>query len=117
MAMKVQKKIQKLVALAVVYASLPLLLLLTDPQKLPLIALVLPVVLIFVICFVTVLLIVRLVRPSTGATKQRVIAFLSALLPTLIIVLQSIQQLSTKDVLIVLSLWLVFVWYMQKVDI
>ncbi len=112
----INKRIKLGAILVIAYLSLPLLLLNTNPSELPLPLLILPIVLIFSICFITALVILKTFRSGMRPAKKRMISVVSAVLPTLLAVLQSIQQLDAKDVLIVLGLWLLLIWYLQRVD-
>lgn len=96
--------------------ALPLFLTLTNPEKLPLPLLMVPIILVFIISYILIDTILAALRPSMLKNKRRFIAGVASALPTLLVILQSIQQLTIKDALIVLGLWVLCVWYLQKID-
>lgn len=98
--------------LALIYMSLPVFLSLTDPAKLPLPLLVVPFLLLFVIFFVTI----RLAVKRLNRRKRLLVAAAGASLPVLLLVFQSIHQLTVKDVLIVLVLISVTMFYLSRAD-
>ncbi|MCA9332370.1 hypothetical protein KDA00_00685 [Candidatus Saccharibacteria bacterium] len=109
-------RIRKTLVLIIVIASLPLFLLMTNPEHLPLIFLLTPIALVFLIFYKSSMMLIGLYKSNTNVTKQRTMSSLLAALPTLLIVLQSIQQLTYKDVIIVIFLWLMLWWYLLKID-
>lgn len=96
--------------------ALPLFLMFTNPEKLPLPLLMVPILLVFIISYVLMYTILGSLRSAMPKSKRRFIAGVASALPTLLVILQSIQQLTVKDVLIVLGLWVLCVWYLQKID-
>lgn len=113
------KKITKIILLVVLYMSLPLFIFSTNPQNLSIPFLILPVVLLFIIIYVSVYIgilkkIARARRISR--TRMYVISGIIALVPVLIIVLASINQFTLRDI-ILSSVIVIFVsWYLLKVD-
>lgn len=92
----------------------PLFLAFSNPEKLPLAMLVVPFLWLFAVVFILVL---RLVRSRVGSKRRRaIIAGTAAALPVLLLVLQSIHQLSVKDVLLVFVLLAAVGFYLSKVD-
>lgn len=108
--------LKKTLVVLAVYVSLPVLLLTTDPQKLPLPLLFLPIILVYAACALSVYLAFSWLRPGMDNKKRRFIALFTGTLPTLLVILQTIQQLSIRDLLIVVILFALLVWYMQKAD-
>ncbi len=109
-------KIKPYLIIGALYLSFPLLLMFTNPENLPLPLLMLPMLLLFVAFLATVLLVLKRIKPEMNRSKRRIIAVLFAVLPTLLIILQSIQQLSARDVIIVFGLWTLLGWYMLRID-
>lgn len=66
--------------------------------------------------FFTTYMLINAYKSEIPKPKKRIIAGSLAALPTLLIVLQSIQQLSLRDVIIVLVLWLLLSWYLLRLD-
>ncbi len=114
--MMLLKSIKRLSPILFLCLALPVFLLITNPEKLPLPLLMVPIVLVFIIFYTLALGALRVFRSSMAIKKRRVVAGVASALPTLLFIFQSIQQLSAKDVLIVLGLWLICVWYLQRVD-
>lgn len=95
---------------------LPLFMMLANPSSLPTVLLMLPALLVFVTWYLVTYVGLMLFKHSAAIKKRRVMAAATASLPTLLVVLQSLQQLVARDVLIVFSLWLLFMWYLQRID-
>ena len=113
------KKNLRNICLALLYLSLPLFLLLTNPQNLPLPLLIMPVVLLFVIIYTTVYLaIFKKYKRLNKLSKTRiyVISGISALIPVLLIVLASIGQFTLRDIVLALVIVVCISWYLLKVD-
>lgn len=98
-----------------------LLLLATDPAKLPSALLIVPFLLLFVAVYLTVKEALHLLRGGDGnkiigmkASRPRLIAGLIAAFPVLLLVLQSIGQLTTWDILMVVALFIVAYFYIIK---
>lgn len=104
-----------LVALASL-ALLPLFMISTNPNDLPLILLMLPAVLVFVSGYLITYVTLTLLKYPVTSKKIKIMALASAALPTLLLVLQTLQQLLLRDILIVGSLWLLVMWYLQRID-
>jgi hypothetical protein len=113
------KKFRTTLLLVLLYVSLPVFLVSTNPQRLPIILLILPVVLLFIILYTTVyLLLTRKVKLAKSISKTRliVIAGLTAIVPVLMLVLASIRQFTLKDILLTIALLVCVSWYLLKVD-
>lgn len=89
--------------------------LITSPNHLPLPLIMVPFILIFLILFYIVRQIGSLNRD--GHRRQRLMrAGILAAIPVLLLVLQSIHQLTIKDVLITGGLVLLATYYLNKAD-
>lgn len=113
------KKIRNTILLVLLYLSLPLLLFVTNPQKLPIALLILPVFLLFVIIYVTVyLLLNKRIKKSERISKTRLalIAGIISIVPVLLIVLASIQQFTLRDIILSIVIVIGISWYLLKVD-
>jgi len=109
------ERIKKYTGYVVLYLSGPVFIALTNPDTLPLPLLVLPFLWLFVVLFVTVRLYLgRLTR--VNARQTALIAGFTATLPVLLVVFQSIHQLSIRDVLLSLGLVVVAAIYMLRAD-
>jgi hypothetical protein len=94
--------------------ALVILFLFTDPNKTPSLILVLPFVLLFAtLASVASMLLQRL---SPNNPKSLRIGLLCAAVPTALLILQSIGQLTFKDVLIIGALFPVSYFYMYRLS-
>lgn len=109
------KRVRKYVGLAVLCLFGPLFILLTNPNNLPLPLLVVPFLWLFVTLFVGIRLLVGRLQNVYGR-KSVLIAGFGATLPVLLIIFQSIHQLSIRDVLLSLGLVAVAAVYMLRAD-
>ena len=98
-----------------------LLLLLSSPSRLPSAVLIVPFLLLFIAIYVTVKEVMHLLRGGEQnkivgmrASRPRLIAGLVAGFPVLLLVLQSIGQLTAWDVLTVVALFIVAYFYIIK---
>ena len=92
-----------------------LFLLATDPYKLPLVLIVIP----FLLVGLTVFLIVKSILGISPLpeTKVRLIAAIMTALATLLLVFQSLHQLSIRDFLIVVALLVGLTLYLRRIDV
>ena len=112
-------KLVKVILLIILYLSLPLILMFTNPNNLPLPLLVLPVVLLFLIIFVTVyFFVISKMKASKRISKTRnlVITAIVAIVPVLLIVLASIRQFTLRDIILSVFIVVCISWYLLKVD-
>lgn len=113
------KKIIRILLIIAFYLSLPLFILFTNPQNLALPLLVLPVLLLFLIIYVTVyLLFFKKLKRSKRLSKTRIyiISGIVALVPVLLIVLASIGQFTIRDIILATVIVVCISWYLLKVD-
>ena len=94
-------------------AGLLLLMISTQPGRLPSIMLILPFLLVFV---VLVLLCIRVFRwQGLPQGKSIRLGFIGATLPVLLLVLQSLGQLTIRDFLTILALFVITYFYLSRV--
>ncbi len=93
------------------------LFLFTEPLKLPLIVLFVPFVLFFVWVRSLVLLVLRHIYKSASVRKRKAIASSIAIVWVLVVILQSLGQLSWRDIVIVISLMGILGFYFNKTDL
>jgi hypothetical protein len=101
--------------LLIASTSLVLLLVLlftTDPSRVPSIILFLPFILLFV-CLMTIILYLLGMKGITGRKGVKV-AGLCAGVPLALLVLQSIGQLTLRDVLVITALFVVSYFYLLR---
>jgi hypothetical protein len=116
--MFVTRAFKRFLAVVIVYLILAIFLLNTDPHRLPLILLIVPFGLIFVGLLLPILFLSE--RPSTlnssSRQKRLLVAGCLAGLPTVLLLLSSINQLTVKDVLLLAILVLLTVFYLKRVN-
>ncbi|HSX27687.1 MAG TPA: hypothetical protein VLG25_02800 [Patescibacteria group bacterium] len=112
-------KISRKLIISGLVLSLGLVLLSTDPNRLPLPFLMLPFIIIFLTIFLSTLFIFQAKSKSNTLVNQKslAIAFTLAFIPVLLIIFQSLHQLSSKDVIISLVLAVGILFYLLKTDI
>ena len=105
----------KLTAKVAVLSSLMLLgiFLLTDPQQLPSVFLIAPFVLLFISFFSFVVFLLGTLSRITKPTGLK-IGFTLAFLPVILLVLQSLGQLTIKDLLAIFALFGVAYFYIAR---
>lgn len=101
-----------IIVLILAATALLVLFLTTDPQKLPSILLILP----FLVIFGLVFYLVKWFSVKRGISAKRAVrlALLCAALPTLLLVLQSIGQLTIRDVATTALLFFLSYFYISR---
>jgi cation transport ATPase len=97
--------------------SLPLFFILTNPHSIPIPFLIMPFVLFFSVLFFSGMTVLNKTSREYSSRKKAAIAVLVAAAPTLLLILQSIHQLSLQDVLLVAGLLITLGFYLYKQDI
>ena len=114
---RIQKiSIRKITAVARFYISGPLFLAMTNPQDLPLPIVLLPFIWLFIAIFVAAQWLVQLRAEKLDKRRRMLLAGVSAALPVLLLVFESVHQLSVRDVLIVVALLASISFYMTRAD-
>lgn len=96
------------------YLSLPLFIILTNPRELPLLMLWVPFLLLFAILFVTTR---KLMSRRLAGKKLITVSVTVAIIPVLLVILASIGQLTARDILISFALVLGTIWYLNRLDV
>ena len=99
------------------YLGLIIFLFSTDPNKLSIGWLILPLVWLFLCFFMTTLILIKRVPTkirNLSKSKQYTISFLVASLQTLMILLKSINQLTAKDFILFLIFYFLISFYVSK---
>jgi hypothetical protein len=112
---------RRIVRIGLLVAALALLLALANPQAVPSVLLIVPFVLLFFVIFLSVLQVVGFLRSHdddkiAGFSLRRpwVVAALVAGIPVLMLILQSIGQLTVRDVVTILVLFSVAYFYIAR---
>jgi hypothetical protein len=116
--LKIKQKPHKLVMTAL-FIAIGLLLFGTDPNELPLPLLILPFILLFLLIFLGTLFIFQQKTHSLKLFTNRsvTVAMTVAILPVLLVVFQSIHQLTFKDVLVSFALLGGILFYISKTNL
>ena len=103
---------------AVVISSIILLLILlwTDPQELPSIILILPFVLIFIALLAGIVTVLGLYGGLSGPRKLKV-GLIGAAIPVIMLILQSLGQLTVRDVLAIFVLFGIAYFYISRFSV
>lgn len=109
-------QVQKLIMLLGLWISLPAFLLLTNPQTLALPLLIVPFLLLASLLYKTAEIAMSVLFKDLTRKRVRTMAVVIALLPTLLLVLASIRQLTVRDTGIVIGLLAVLTFYMRRID-
>lgn len=102
----------RLIRITVLFAVLAVFMMAAHPVRVPAMLLVVPFLLMFACLYYAVLEIIRLFRPPSegqalpAVHRPRLLAALIAAFPVLLLVLQSIMELTRWDVVIALALFL-----------
>lgn len=106
---------KKVLPVAGAYLALLIILFTTNPQKLPVGLLFVPFILIFICLYLPVLLVIRLLRSSkTSGRKDLAVAGTVAGIPTVALLLSSINQLTIKDVALLSALLIGGLFYASR---
>ncbi len=106
---------KRLLILAGLYILVLLFFVTVNPEKLPLVLLLLPFGLIFLVLYMTLTLILDTffkIKPQ----PKRLVAFSISVMPVLLLIIQSITQLTLRDVLLSMSIVVIVVWYTVKLN-
>jgi len=104
------RKFRSLIRLVLVYLALFIWLSVTDPRKLPIVLLIVPFILLFTALFLTASLVIGRFFPRVSQAKRRLVAGCISGLPSFLLILSSVNQLTWRDVALVafLSIFLLF---------
>ena len=107
---------KRILVLGALYLGVAGFLVLTNPASLPLPMLVVPFLLLFAALYFTVELLLSRYLPNLGSRAQHALSLSLTSLPILLLILQSIGQLSARDLLITAGLVGGLVFYFRKTD-
>ncbi|OGL39056.1 hypothetical protein A3J32_02240 [Candidatus Saccharibacteria bacterium RIFCSPLOWO2_02_FULL_46_7] len=114
------KSKRKLLTLVFLYFGLICFFFVTDPYKLPVSLLFVTFVWLFLCLFLTFLYLINHLAKKTllsSRLKRYEFALMAAALPVLLLLLKSVDQLTIKDGLLLLSVYLLTVFYVSKLNI
>lgn len=97
------------------FAALVLCLLVTNPDSSPLIILLLPFLLLFIVLYNALIFLIGLIVPGEVSHKHtRMAAIILGFEPVLLLLLASINQLTVRDAILSLLLISGFAWYVNR---
>jgi hypothetical protein len=108
--------VTKIIMIALLYGSGPLFMSLTNPQRTPLALLMLPFLWAFSAIFVTCWLALGRVGALSRGRRRLLLSGMTAALPVLLLVLNSIHQLTIRDSLIVITILVLLTVYLSRAD-
>lgn len=101
--------------LLLMYLLVGLFFLAFNPNNLPLVVFLVPFILLFALFYMTGRLVLRTffsLRPS----QERIVLLVTSAMPVVMLVIQSITQLTVRDVILCLAITVIIVWYGVKVN-
>lgn len=114
--MFINSQTQKTLVTGITFLLIPMMLFTTNPENLPLPLLMLPFILLFMALYFGSQLVLINLLPNIGRRAVRGVGVALAILPVLLLVLQSISQLTIRDLLITLGLIGLLIFYFRKTD-
>lgn len=84
-----------------------------NPEKLPLIFILVPFLIIFGLLYATIYLILDTFF-NISVHQRRIVALVLSIMPVLLLVIQSITQLTVRDVLLCIAITVIVIWYSAK---
>lgn len=106
----------KVMIFGALYAFGPLFFILTSPESIPLVFVVVPFLWLFTVLFVTAWMLLNKVKLFESPRRRIVLSGALSTLPVLMLVLASIRQLSIRDVLLTLGILFLLGIYMSRAD-
>ncbi len=85
----------------------------TDPSRIPSVLLITPFLLIFTILVLLVMVVLR--WQGLSMLRSLRLAIMSAVLPTLVLVLQTLGQLTIRDLLTIAALFAITYFYLSRI--
>ena len=110
-----KSRLKRIILLVIMYTSLFMFLFMTNPNKLAIGWLIIPFIWLFIVLYLSVLFIFDITGYKAHKPKRKVTtAVLIAAIPSLILLLDSIDQLTLKDGLLIVILGLIASFYTNK---
>lgn len=110
------KKVQKLTTILLLWISLPTFLLLTNPETLPIPLLIMPFLMVLFAIYRTTNLALGLGPRPMSPKRAKLMSGVIAILPTVLLILASIGQLTVRDSVIIFGLLILLTFYMRRLD-
>lgn len=84
-----------------------------NPENLSVLFILIPFIIIFGLLYITISLLLDLFLIIPKKQKH-IITLVSSLMPTLLLIIQSITQLTIRDIILSLMIMIIIVWYSMK---
>lgn len=107
------KKISHIIGGLLLYGAGVIFFLTTSPENLPIALLVVPFLYMFVTTYLTTRFLVGQFLVKTPG-RANILAGLTAVGVTLLLLLSSLHQLTIRDILLVFGIAVIFIWYLRK---
>lgn len=105
---------KRILILSILYGGLGIFLLTTNPNSLPIWLVITPVLWLFVTLVYSFFSLISMFSPRSPRPRKVWLSFMLALLPTMLLLLKSINQLSPKDILLLLVLSVLGLFYSSR---
>jgi hypothetical protein len=103
----------RVLLLAIAYVFALMFFVSINPEKLSLLFILLPFLIIFGLLYATVSFVLNVFFDITKVQKK-IYSLVLSIMPTLLFIIQSITQLTIRDVLLSLSITVIIIWYTSK---
>ncbi len=110
---KINKK--RIFLIAVSYLLSFIYFMVVNPEKLTIIFILVPFIIIFINLYLTINLLLEIFL-NISKTQRRIITLVSSLMPTLLLTIQSITQLTIRDIVLSLMIMGLIVWYSLRLN-
>lgn len=101
---------KKLITLGLAYFAAFLFFMLINPHKLPFALILLPFIILFLLIYMSVQVVLS-VFFIINSRQKRVISLVLATMPVLMLIIQTVTQLTVRDVILSVSITIVLIWY------
>lgn len=107
-------KHKQVLLIVVFWLALAAMIFLLDPQEAPLPLLIVPFVLFFAAVYHSTKYFLQQVTPNMSVTRTSLLAVSVSVVPTFLLVLSSVEQLTIRDIILLATLLVTAVFYVRK---
>jgi hypothetical protein len=109
-----KQRYKSLLVLFALWGGFFAIIFLVDPLNTALPLLILPFLLLFAAVYQTLKLFLQRLAPNMSSSRRNAAILVSAIVPTILLVLSSVRQLTLRDVLLIAALLLLASFYVKK---
>lgn len=109
-------QVQKLIRVIIVWISLPIFLLLTNPETLALPLLIIPFIILLLGLYMSSVLFLDTFFKDLSISRKKTMALVTAVLPTILLLLASIKQLTIRDTGLIFGLLFLLMFYLRRLE-